>query len=40
MSEPKMPRTIAVDFDNTLFETDWPRIIRPNWPVINAAKTA
>ena len=40
MSEPKMPRTIAVDFDNTLFETDWPRIIRPNWPAINAAKTA
>lgn len=40
MSEPKMPRTIAVDFDNTLFEVDWPRIIRPNWLVINAAKTA
>lgn len=40
MSEPKMPRTIAVDFDNTLFETDWPEIKKPIWPVINAAKTA
>ena len=40
MSEPKMPRTIAVDFDNTLFETDWPEIGNPIWPVINAAKTA
>lgn len=40
MSEPKMPRTIAVDFDNTLFETDWPDIKKPIWPVINAARTA
>ena len=40
MSEPKMPRTIAVDFDNTLFETDWPEIKKTIWPVINAARTA
>lgn len=40
MSEPKMPRTIAVDFDNTLFETDWPDIKNPIWPAINAARTA
>lgn len=40
MSEPKMPRTIAVDFDNTLFETDWPEIKKPIWTVINAARTA
>lgn len=40
MSEPKMPRTIAVDFDNTLFETDWPDIKKPIWPAINAARTA
>ena len=40
MSEPKMPRTIAVDFDNTLFETDWPDIKKPIWPTINAARTA
>lgn len=40
MSETKMPRTIAVDFDNTLFETDWPDIKKPIWPAINAARTA
>ena len=40
MSEPKMPRTIVVDFDNTLFENDWPDIKKPIWPAINAARTA
>ena len=33
-------RTIAVDFDDTLFKTAWPEIVAPNWPVINAAKKA
>lgn len=33
-----MQRVIAIDFDNTLFKTEWPRIVEPIWPVIEAAK--
>lgn len=29
-----MNKIIAVDFDNTLFVTNWPAILRPIWPVI------
>lgn len=29
-----MNKIIAVDFDNTLFLTKWPVILRPIWPVI------
>lgn len=29
---------IAIDFDGTLFETDYPTIVSPNLGVINAAK--
>lgn len=31
-------KVIAVDFDNTLFETDYPYIVRPILPVIEMAK--
>lgn len=31
-------KIIAVDFDGTLFETDYPRIVRPILPVIEMAK--
>lgn len=31
-------KVIAVDFDNTLFETDYPHIVRPILPVIEMAK--
>ena len=31
-------KVIAVDFDNTLFETDYPAIVRPISPVIKYAK--
>lgn len=32
-------KTIAVDFDNTLFFVDdWPTIGEPNWPLINRVK--
>ena len=34
-----MNKIIAVDFDGTLFITDWPTIIEPNWEIINKAKT-
>lgn len=30
-------KIIAVDFDGTLFETDYPHIIRPIFPVIDMA---
>lgn len=30
---------IACDFDNTLCESEWPTIIRPNEPLIWAVKT-
>lgn len=33
-------KIIAVDFDNTLFETKWPYIIKPKWLVINMVKYA
>lgn len=33
-----MNKIIAVDFDGTLFITDWPTIIEPNWEIINKAK--
>lgn len=36
MREPK--KTIAVDFDDTLFVTRWPDIGEPIWSVICAAK--
>lgn len=29
---------IAVDFDNTLFETNYPEIMSPKWNVINWCK--
>lgn len=32
------PRCIAVDFDGTLFVTDFPHIVEPKWDVINRAK--
>lgn len=32
------PRCIAVDFDGTLFVTDFPHIYEPKWDVINRAK--
>lgn len=32
------PRCIAVDFDGTLFVTDFPHIYEPKWDVINHAK--
>ena len=34
-----MNKIIAIDFDGTLFITDWPTIIEPNWEIINKAKT-
>lgn len=30
-------KAIAIDFDGTLFETKWPDIVGPNWPVITRA---
>ena len=33
-----MNKIIAIDFDNTLFETDYPAIVRPISPVIKYAK--
>lgn len=33
-----MNKIIAVDFDNTLFFTNWPDIILPNWVMINRVK--
>ena len=35
---PPYPRCIAVDFDGTLFVTDFPHIVEPKWDVINRAK--
>lgn len=35
---PPYPRCIAVDFDGTLFVTDFPHIYEPKWDVINRAK--
>lgn len=29
---------IAVDFDNTLFNTDYPNILEPKWDIINWCK--
>ena len=31
-------RTIAVDFDGTLFTDNWPNIGEPKWDVINRVK--
>jgi len=31
-------RVIAIDFDGTLWETDWPRLVHPILPVIEMAK--
>ncbi len=31
-------KTIAIDFDNTIFETEYPTILRPISPVIEMAK--
>lgn len=33
-----MNKIIAVDFDNTLFFTNWPYILLPNWVMINRVK--
>lgn len=33
-----MNKIIAVDFDNTLFFTNWPDIMLPNWVMINRVK--
>lgn len=33
-----MSKIIAIDFDNTLFKTDWPDILEPIWEVIEHAK--
>lgn len=33
-----MSKIIAIDFDNTLFKTDWPDILEPIWGVIERAK--
>lgn len=33
-----MNKIIAVDFDNTLFFTNWPDIVLPNWVMINRVK--
>ena len=33
-----MSKIIAIDFDNTLFKTDWPDILEPIWDVIERAK--
>ena len=33
-----MEKIIAIDFDNTLFETEYPTILRPILPVIEMAK--
>ena len=33
-----MNKIIAIDFDNTLFKTDWPDILEPIWGVIERAK--
>ena len=32
-------KVIAIDFDGTLWETDWPRLVRPILPMIEMAKT-
>lgn len=32
-------KVIAIDFDGTLWETNWPRLVRPILPVIEMAKT-
>lgn len=32
-------KVIAIDFDGTLFETEYPKILRPILPVIEMAKT-
>ena len=31
-------KTIAVDFDGTLFTNNWPNIGEPKWDVINRVK--
>ena len=33
-----MSKIIAIDFDNTLFKTDWPDILEPIWEVIEHTK--
>lgn len=32
------PMIIAIDFDNTLFKTEWPDIVEPIWPTIQMAQ--
>lgn len=32
------PMIIAIDFDNTLFKTEWPEIVEPIWHTIQMAK--
>ena len=31
---PNFPKVIAVDFDGTLFKTNYPKILEPNLPLI------
>lgn len=38
MSDRRDYKVIAIDFDGTLWETDWPRLVRPIVPVIEMAK--
>ena len=38
MSDRREYKVIAIDFDGTLWETDWPRLVRPILPVIELAK--
>lgn len=38
MSDRREYKVIAIDFDGTLWETDWPRLVRPILPVIEMAK--
>ena len=38
MSDRRKYKVIAIDFDGTLFETEYPKILRPILPVIRMAK--
>lgn len=39
MSDRREYKVIAIDFDGTIFETEYPKILRPILPVIEMAKT-
>lgn len=38
MSDRREYKVIAIDFDGTIFETEYPKILRPILPVIELAK--